>query len=205
MSDLPPYTFRQNDLPKLDIHMDRGTDFDAWRMQWEAYRNLSGLANVDATKQVQVLTLCLSRDTLAVVQNLGLSNAQMKDVTEIIVAMRRYVDGHVNETMERRNFRRRVQQPGESFDDFLISLRELAKIYKFCSETCTQKSIRDQIIEGLNDGDTIEDLLQESELSLATTIAKCQSREAAKKHRVDITTQGTDTVAALRKPQEPAS
>ena len=65
------------------------------------------------------------------------------------------------------------------------------------------KSIRDQIIEGLNDGDTIEDLLQESGLTLATTITKCQNREAAKKHRVDITTtQEAEIVAALRKPQD---
>ena len=45
-----------------------------------------------------------------------------------------------------------------------------------------QKSIRDQVIEGLNNGDTVEDLLQESNLTLATIITKCQSREAAKKH-----------------------
>ena len=32
---------------------------------------------------------------------------------------------YVNETVERRNFRRRVQQPGETFDDFLIALRDL--------------------------------------------------------------------------------
>ena len=89
---------------------------------------------------------------------------------------------------------------GESFDDFLISLRELAKTCRFCSETCTQKSIRDQIIEGLSDGDTIEDLLQVSDLTLAAAIAKCQSREATRKHRTDITAQG-DVVAVLRKPQ----
>ena len=65
-----------------------------------------------------------------------------------------------------------------------------------------KKSIRDQIIEGLNDGDTIEDLLQESGLTLTATITKCQSREAAKKHRTDITTQDAGTVAALRKPQD---
>ena len=69
---------------------------------------------------------------------------------------------------------------GESFDDFLIALRELVKIYKFCSDACMQKSIhdqiiegRDQIIEGLIDGDTVEDLLQEADLTLITTIANC--------------------------------
>ena len=150
------------------------------------------------TKQVKALTLCLSRETLAIVQNLGLTEDQMKDSAEIIEAMQRYVDGHINETVERRNFHQRTQQPGESFDDFLISLRELAKTCKFCSDSCMQKSIRDQIIKGLGDGDTIEDLLQESNLTLATTIAKCQSREAAKKHHIDIITQSTDVTAAIR-------
>ena len=175
----PTYTFRQSDLPKLDLQMDRGTDFIAWRTQWESYSSLSGLDKEDTQRQVKALTLCFLRETLAVVQNLGLTERQKKDPTAIIDAMQRYVDRHINETVERCNFRRRVQIPGESFDDFLISLRELAKTCRFCSQICAQKSIRDQVIEGLSDGDTIEDLLQVSDLILDTTISKCQSREAA--------------------------
>jgi len=112
------YTFRQGDLPKLDIQIDRGTDFIAWCTQWEVYGSLSGLDQQVAAKQVKALMLCFSRETLAVVQNLGLTEHQMKDPAEIIVALQRYVDGHINETVERRNLRRRVQQPGETFDDF---------------------------------------------------------------------------------------
>ena len=36
---------------------------------------------------------------LAVVRNLGLSETQMKKLSAIIEAMQRYVDGHINETM----------------------------------------------------------------------------------------------------------
>ena len=196
------YTFRQGDLPKLDLQVDRGTDFTAWRTQWESYCSLSGLDEEDPSKQVKALMLCFSRETLAVVQNLGLTDDDMKRTQTIIDAIRRYVDGHINETVERRNFRRRVQQPGEPFNDFLIALRELVKTCKFCSEACAQKSMRDQIIEGLRDGDTVEDLLQESGLTLANTIAKCQSREAAKKHRFNITVPEAETVAALRRPHQ---
>ena len=187
----PTYTFRQGDLPKLDLQVDRGTDFSAWKTQWESYCSLLGLEREDTAKQGKALTLCFSRETLSIVQNLGLTEAQKKDAAAIITAIQRYIDGHVNETVERRNFRRRIQMPGESFDDFLISLRELVKTYRFCSETCAQKSIQDQIIEGLSDGDTVEDLLQVSDLTLATTITKCQSREAARKHRTDIVAQGS--------------
>ena len=47
---------------------------------------------------------------------------------------------YVNETVERRNFRRRVQQPGETFDDFLIALRDLKNAQRIKS------------VEGASDG-----------------------------------------------------
>ena len=48
---------------------------------------------------------------------------------------------------------------------------------------------RDQIIEGIADGDTVEDLLKEKDLSLDTAISKCRAQEAAKKQRAEITRQ----------------
>ena len=44
----------------------------------------------------------------------------------IIEALQAYVDGHLNETVEHRSFRCHKQQTGEIFDDYLISLRDLA-------------------------------------------------------------------------------
>ena len=155
------YSFRQGDLPKLDLQVDRGSDFKAWKSQWEAYLSLSGLSTQSAAKQVQALTLCLSYETVTIVDNLDLSEEQRGSVKEIVGAIQRYVEGLVNKSVERRTFRRRMQQPGETFDDFLVSLRELTKTCKFCSKDCTDKNIRDQIIQGLLDGDTVEDLLKE--------------------------------------------
>jgi hypothetical protein len=37
------FSFRLGDLPKLDLQVDRGSDFKAWRSQWDAYFCLSGL------------------------------------------------------------------------------------------------------------------------------------------------------------------
>ena len=137
--DTMPYVFRQGDLPKLDLQVDCGTDFQAWREHWESYSSLSELDKEPKAKQVKALTLCFSRETLSIVNNLGLTQEQRENANDIITALKRYVDGHVNETVERRNFRRRTQQPGETFDDFLVSLRELAKTCNFCSDTCAQK------------------------------------------------------------------
>ena len=40
-------------------------------------------------------------------------------------------------------------------------------------DICMQKGVRDQIIEGLSDGDTIEDLLQMSNPTLQAAVEKC--------------------------------
>ena len=118
----PTYTFHQGDLSKLDFQIDRGTDFTAWQTQWNSYSSLSGLAQEDAAKQVKALTMCLSRETLVIVHNLGLTEEQMKQPDVIIQAMQKYLDSHVNETVECQNFRRRQQLPGELFNNFLIAL-----------------------------------------------------------------------------------
>jgi len=72
------FTFHQGDLPKLHIQVDRGTDFMAWKAQWVCYSSLSGLNEQSGEKQVQALTLCFSRETLTIVQNLGLSEDDRK-------------------------------------------------------------------------------------------------------------------------------
>ena len=180
------YVFRKGDLPKLDLQVDRGSDFLAWKSQWDAYLSLSGLGTQAQTKQVQALTLCFSRETVTIVENLGLSAEQRQNASDMVKAIGVYVSGQLNESVERRTFRRRTQQPGESFDDFLVSLRELAKTCNFCNDGCTQKNIRDQIIEGLTNGDIVEDLLKEKNLTLETTVSKCRAQEAARKQRAEI-------------------
>jgi len=105
--------------------------------------NPSGLSEEFDAKKVQALNLCFSREILSIVQNLGLSNEERTSVATIIGAIKKYIESHINESVERRNFRRRTQQPGESFDDFLLTLHELVKTCNFCSNACIRKNIRD--------------------------------------------------------------
>ena len=77
--------------------------------------------------------------------------------------------------------------PGQLFDDFLITTRELVNTCKVCPDTCAQKSVHDQIIEGLIDGGTIENLLQEADLTLPLQLlnhgaVKLQARAGCPRH-----------------------
>ena len=202
-----PYTFRAGDLPKLDLDVDRGTDFLAWMKQWNAYRTLSALAAEPAVTQVHALNLCMSRDTLNIMDNLGLTNEQKADQAEIIAGLRRHVEGRINETVERRSLRQRKQQAGETFDTYLVSLRELAKTCNFCNDNCLQKSLRDQVVEGLKDADTVKDLLKQRNLTLDIAITTCQAMEAAKKdvssiQGTSISATGVNSVMKYKQPRK---
>jgi len=59
---------------------------------------------------------------------------------------------------------------------------------------CMEKSIRDQIIEGILDGDTIDQLLQQQNLTFDTAITMCRAEEASKKQRSSIILTTTDNV-----------
>ncbi len=162
------FVFRTSDLPKLDLDVDWGTDFHAWHQQWLAYRDLPGLSSEPAAKQVQAIQLCFSREATCCM---------------------------INETLEWRTFRERKKHQGESFDDFLISFRELAKTCNFCNNDCNLKAICDQLIEGLQDGKTRQVLLQVKDLTLNTAIMKCCGLETAKKSQQDI--EGTPEINAV--------
>ena len=56
----PAYTFKQIDLSKLDLHINRGTDYA--ETQWESYCSLSRLSREAATKQVKALIVFFEGD-----------------------------------------------------------------------------------------------------------------------------------------------
>ena len=181
-----PYTFRKSDLPVLDLEVQRGADIDDWCATWQSYRRLSGLKDEPALTQVDALTQCLTAGSLRILRNLGLTDDQLADAAIIVERLKCYARGQLNESVERRNFRNRMQQPGETVNDYMVELRNLVRTCNFCGDTCTEKALRDQLIEGLHDSEVVEDLLKVQELTLATAINNARASESAKKNLANI-------------------
>ena len=116
----------------------------------------------------------------------------------------------MNETVERKAFRKRRQHREESFDDFLVTLRDVVRSCNYCSDECTNKAIRDQIIEGISndmklgisDDDTVEQLLRERRLTLDKAISVCRAHESAKQQRADIQEHGISRASVRQRTRE---
>ena len=124
-----PYQFRHSDLPKLDLEQAKGSAFLAWKKKWAAYRDLSQLAEEEMATQIKAFNLCLTDETATIVENLGLP--EDADIDTVITAIEDYVKGHINESVERKKFRQRKQQFGETVDNYMVTLRNLAKTCNF--------------------------------------------------------------------------
>ena len=65
--------------------------------------------------------------------------------------------------------------------------------------TVSKDNIRDQIIEGLKDPDTVRQLLKEQNLTLPATITTCRGLEAADKEVNNITGASVKRISNHRK------
>ena len=190
---------------KLDLSVDRGERFITWKSRWQDYALLSKLSTKEPDIQMAVFRSCLDDETLKIMRQLTVAEGDEKDPDKYIEKLEEHANGLLNVTIERRNLNLRIQQEGETFDDFLISLKELLKTCNYC-ENCADFVIIDRIVIGLRDGDTIEKLLGKDKLTLKDCITLCRAEEAAKKYRAEIT-GGADcslnAVSAYKKQKAP--
>ena len=163
---------------KLDLSTDRGDAFKVWKERWEDHLLLSGIGSMELRRQMAALRACLSDDTLRIVRNMDLEEANKNDITVVLERLEDYAIGQVNEVLERKRFNFRVQAEGETFDDFVTSLRDLSRSCNFC-RSCNESLIRDKIVIGLRCADTVQKLCAVPKLSLASAISLCRAQEAA--------------------------
>ena len=124
--------------PPLDLDEYKDS-FELWHKQWEVFLSLSTIETAlpeperPAYKR-NILLSCLSKQTLATVINMGLSDEQMASHTEIIKKLRERCNAGRNKHVWRHQFAARKQRAGEPVDDWLCELRDLASKCEF--NTC---------------------------------------------------------------------
>ena len=170
-------------FPKFDLETTDGADdFKVWHRKWNAYMRISGLDEEPETQQVDILTLSLSNSTLKVVENLRLTDAQRNDTEEIIKALQEHIEGKVNKYVERRKLRQRVQEHGETFEDYMVSLRQIASSCKYCDDECMETALVEQLIAGLKNQEIVKELLKTTDIQFGDATKIASAMEAAMKH-----------------------
>ncbi|KAK3869771.1 hypothetical protein Pcinc_024945 [Petrolisthes cinctipes] len=152
-------------------------EFDAWRYKFEGYVTLTKINMLTRTEQRAALTAVLDDEWTRTLRY-GISVPEDADLGSILDAMGEYLRNQRNIIVDRRDFYLRVQEVGESFDDFLCSVKEIANFCEFCDK-CVDSQLRDRIVVGTSDELALKRMLENKNLTLENAIDICRASESA--------------------------
>ncbi|KAK3880187.1 hypothetical protein Pcinc_015318 [Petrolisthes cinctipes] len=152
-------------------------EFDVWRYKFEGYVTLTKINMLTRTEQRAALTAVLDDEWTRTLRY-GISVPEDADLGSILDAMGEYLRNQRNIIVDRRDFYLRVQEAGESFDDFLCSVKEIANFCEFCDK-CVDSQLRDRIVVGTSDELALKRMLENKNLTLENAIDICRASESA--------------------------
>ena len=119
----------------------------------------------------------------------------------VIAKFEQYCQARKHVPFERYRFNRRVQEAGETYDQYRTALRKLAESCDF--QTITPDEIlRDKLVFGIRDEKTRERLLRESRLTLQRTDEICHAAESMISQMKLVQESQAITVSALASGKE---
>ncbi|KAF0307029.1 hypothetical protein FJT64_002331 [Amphibalanus amphitrite] len=153
-------------------------DFAVWREKLDGYMLLTGASALPVTAQRAALLSLLDEDWHRVLRY-GLTIADDSPLSAVVDAMESHLRKQRSVLVDRRAFYARVQEQGENFEEFLCEVKELAAFCDFCTH-CYDSRLRDKIVCGLRDEETVKRLLEDPGLDLKKTVDICRASENAR-------------------------
>ena len=170
----------------FDIHDRNAAElWKEWRERWQCYAMATELCKKDKEVQVSVLLTVIGPEAHKVFHTFQLTAEERKDVKKVLEAFQNYCQPFQNTAFERYRFNLRGQRPGESFEQYVTSLRQIALRCNF--ETITPDEIlRDRIMFGITDNKVRDRLLREKNLTLERTLEICRANEVSSAQQKEV-------------------
>lgn len=164
----------------LEIHDPNAAE--KWKKFLLAWNNYSLATELNKkTEGVQVATLLTvigeeARDVYSTFSDWAEADDDQK-IQPVLKKLGEYCEPRRNIPFERYRFNPRVQEPGETYDQYRTALRKIAEGCDF--DTITPEEIlRDRLLFGIRDNKVRERLLRETKLTLNKTDEICRASES---------------------------
>ena len=171
-------------------------EFRAWRATWTDFFELSDGQRLSPDRQLALFRTCLSSEMrTALGHTIPTKTTLNEQLDEIAEHFRR----QRNVALYRVQFEQRQQQAGESFNNFYVSIRELATDAELCG-TCLETRLTTRIMSGVRSEEVRKKLLALTPFpQLEAVVALCRSEESACNTEADLSSKPALN-AAVRSP-----
>ena len=136
---------------------------------------LTGASTLPVEGQGAALLSLLDEDWHQVIR-FGLDLADNTIVYTVVTAMEGHLCKQQNVLVDRRDFYSRAHEPGECFNDFLCSTKEIASFCDLCAR-CLDNRLRDRVVCGARDEEAVRRMLEDSEVTPNRAVDICRARE----------------------------
>ena len=171
-----PFNFRNPD------------DWPRWRNRFQQFRDASGLSTETASKQVSTFLYCLGEEAESVLASTGITPDDRKDYSKVLEKVDGFFEVRKNIIYERARFNRRNQQSGETAEQYIMALYDLAQHCDYGE--MKDEMIRDRLVVGIRDSSLSEKLQLDPALTLETAKKAIRQREAV--HEQQKVLKGND-------------
>ena len=164
----------------LEVHDPQAAEkWKRFKRAWSSYSLATQLSEKAEAIQVATLLTVIGEEAREVFSTFsGWADEEDKArIGPVLEKFEQYCQPRKHVPFERYRFNRRIQEPGESYDQYRTALRKLAEGCDF--QTITPDEIlRDRLVFGIRDAKTRERLLRESRLTLERTDEVCHAAES---------------------------
>jgi len=163
----------------LDIHDAQASEkWTKFKRAWDNYALAMELNKKAEGIQVATLLTVIGEDAREVFSTFAWENVgDDAKIEKVLEKFERYCRPRKNVPFERYCFNRRVQEEGETYEQYRTSLRKLSQSCEFNSIT-PQEILRDRLVFGIKDDKVRERLLREANLTLDRTDEICRAAES---------------------------
>ena len=166
----------------LEVNGDRADNWKLWKQRWLNYCVLAGLNDQSEDYKCAMLLHCIGIEAMRIFNGMKFGEGEDRNnMADILVKYDQHFLSQKQEFFEHFQFNCRNQESGESIDEYVSVLHNLAKTCGFC-DCMSELLLMDRLLLGISDDKIREELLSTHDLTLSKTIEICRAKEAASLH-----------------------
>ncbi|XP_049275480.1 uncharacterized protein K02A2.6-like [Rhipicephalus sanguineus] len=158
-------------------------EWPKWKQRFERFRTSSGLSVKPEQHQVDALLYIMGEQAEEIYATFALSEENSKKFDAVVEQFDKYFIPRRNVIFERARFNTRLQQDGESAEDFVTALHTLSKDCEFGA--LREEFVRDRLVVGIKDKQLSARLQLDAELTLQKALDSVRQIESVRQQQAE--------------------
>lgn len=175
-----PMEYKMPSALNLESMGDNLQKWKNFKQQLEIFITAAGLDRASETRKSAILLNFIGKEGQDIYFNILKQNQENLKYEELVRKFDEYFEPQHNELVSSFKFNKKVQEDGETWDNFYSEIKRLAKICNFGE--MENRMLRDKIVMGIRDIKVQRRLLESSSLTLEQAVAVCRAAEISKEH-----------------------